>query len=73
MKSSTYTCDAPDCDEQVTVPAGANLKDFGVVTVTIDSKSVAPEDSTKHLIGDCEEKFMSGDISGFDLFADDGE
>jgi hypothetical protein len=67
-KVSTFTCDAPDCDEEVDVPEEADPRDFGVVTVTINSKSVAPEDSVKHLIGDCEERFMDGSISGFDLF-----
>jgi len=69
-KSLTFTCDAPDCEDEVEVPSGADPKDFGVVSVTIDSKSVAAEDRVKYLIGDCEEAFMNGTISGFDLFTD---
>ena len=70
MKSLTFTCDAPDCEDKVEVPSGADPRDFGVVTITTNSKSVAPEDSTKYLIGDCEEQFMNGTISGFDLFTE---
>ena len=72
MQSSIYTCDAPDCDDpdhkSVEVPQGKDPRDFGIVTVTTNSKSIDPEDSVKHLIGDCEEAFMNGSISGFDLF-----
>jgi hypothetical protein len=77
MQSLIYSCDAPDCDDEehkaVEVPMGADARDFGVVTVTTSSKSIEPENSVKHLIGDCEELFMNGTISGFDLFTGDDE
>jgi hypothetical protein len=69
--STTYTCDAPECDEEVEVPFGKDPKDFGVVTVLIDTKSVAKEDSVKHIIGDCEEQLLDGTWSLNDLFMGD--
>lgn len=72
MISQTYSCDAPDCEDTVEVPQGRDPRDFGVVTLAISTKSVAAEDSMKHLIGDeCEAAFMDGTISGNDLFMDD--